>query len=156
VARLDATNVAGSSFDEVSIEVVGAVAPVAAMLIRPEDATVGQGRYATFTARSTGTRPVTHEWVFAGGDPATATGFGPHAVQFWDLGPHDVSITTTNAVGQDTDTQVLTVVEAGAKVWNGSAWGGAMMADAAGVYHPMRVWVDGVWVDVQPIDLPGG
>jgi PKD repeat protein len=52
----------------------------------------------------------TYTWLFAGGSPATATGVGPHAVQYNTPGTYAVQLTMTNATGTTTCIDSIKVV----------------------------------------------
>jgi subtilisin family serine protease/PKD repeat protein len=78
------------------------VPPVADFSAVPTTLTVGNT--VTFTESCTGTVDSMH-WNFPGGSPSSATGSGPHDVQYDTVGQYDVSLTAYNAYGSDTETK---------------------------------------------------
>jgi PKD repeat protein len=57
-----------------------------------------------FTDLSTG-NATSWSWNFTGGDPASATGAGPHTVTYNSPGTYTVSLTVSNDCGSDTETK---------------------------------------------------
>jgi PKD repeat protein len=66
--------------------------------------TVVAGGNVTFTDNSL-CNPTSWSWSFPGGTPATATGAGPHTITYSTLGTYNVSLTVSNALGNDTKTK---------------------------------------------------
>ena len=66
--------------------------------------TPGVGGQVIFTDASTN-NPTTWRWSFPGGNPATATGQGPHTVTYATAGFYSVSLTDSNSIGGDSKTR---------------------------------------------------
>jgi len=58
-----------------------------------------------FTDSSTG-NPTSWSWNFPGGSPTSATGVGPHTVTYSAAGNYTVSLTVSNACGNDTESKL--------------------------------------------------
>ena len=79
-------------------------APIANFTIsNTSTAAIGVGGSVTFTDLSTNS-PTTWTWTFEGGTPATYTGQTPPTVNYATAGKYLVSLTVTNATGNDTKT----------------------------------------------------
>jgi PKD repeat protein len=66
--------------------------------------TVTAGASVTFTNLST-YNPTSYSWSFPGGIPATSTAANPPAITYSTPGVYNVSLTVTNANGNDTETK---------------------------------------------------
>jgi len=96
----------GSVEASASADVEVPSAPVAAFTPSTLFATVGED--VVFTNETTGTEPITYAWDF--GDGGTSTGVSPtHA--FAAVGDYLVTLTATNAFGEDTAEATIHVVE---------------------------------------------
>ncbi len=62
------------------------------------------GSSVTFTDLSTGS-PISWSWSFPGGNPATATGAGPHTITYNTTGNYNVSLTVSDGSASDTETK---------------------------------------------------
>ncbi|MCO5261142.1 MAG: choice-of-anchor D domain-containing protein [Crocinitomicaceae bacterium] len=65
--------------------------------------TVCQGSTITFTDASTAAS--SWSWTFNGGTPSTATTVGPHTITYSTPGTYSVTLTVSNAYGNDTETK---------------------------------------------------
>ncbi len=85
-------------------------APVASFTANNQTICVGQA--VQFTNTSTG-QPTSFNWTFQGGTPATSTAQNP-SVTYNTAGTYDVSLTVSNANGQNTSSQTgyITVIAA--------------------------------------------
>ncbi len=83
--------------------------PVADFTASPT--TISEGQSVTFTDTSTNI-PISWSWSFPGGNPSTSTSQNP-AVVYNTAGVYNVTLTATNANGQDTETKTnyITVTE---------------------------------------------
>jgi PKD repeat protein len=86
------------------------VAPVASFTVNNQTVCVGQS--VQFTSTSTGV-PTSYSWTFQGGTPATSTAQSP-TVTYNAAGTYNVSLTVSNANGQNTSSQTgyITVIAA--------------------------------------------
>ena len=78
-----------------------ATGPTATFTATPTS--VCAGSTVTFTSTSTGT-PTSYSWTFAGGTPSISTAQNP-TVTYNTAGPYNVSLTVSNANGNNTSTQ---------------------------------------------------
>lgn len=85
-------------------------APVASFSANNVNICVGQS--VQFTSTSTG-QPTSYSWTFQGGTPATSTTQNP-SVTYNTAGTYDVSLTVTNANGNDIETQTGYITVTGA------------------------------------------
>ncbi len=85
-------------------------APVASFTADNVNICVGQN--VQFTSTSTG-QPTSYSWTFQGGTPATSTTQNP-SVTYNTAGTFDVSLTVTNANGNDIETQTGYITVTGA------------------------------------------
>jgi len=85
-------------------------APVASFTANNQTICVGQS--VQFTSTSSG-QPTSYSWTFQGGTPATSTTQNP-SVTYNTAGTYDVSLTVSNANGQNTSSQTgyITVIAA--------------------------------------------
>ncbi len=77
------------------------ILPIADFVMSPDS--IMMGFQAQFNDMSQG-NPISWEWTFEGGDPATSTDQNP-IVTYNDLGYFDVTLTVTNENGSDTETK---------------------------------------------------
>jgi hypothetical protein len=108
--------------------------------------TVYTGQQIQFTDTSTG-GVTSRSWDFGGG-ASGSTDQNP-LVTFNTPGVFNVTVTVTNAFGQDTSApQQITVLKREAEVWNGAAWVGGESWNGVAWVVP-EVW-DGVqWIPVK-------
>lgn len=87
-------------------------APVANFIGAPT--TVSVGGTVNFTDQSTNA-PTSWSWSFTGGTPATSTAQNPTGIQYNTAGIFAVSLTATNAFGNDTETKTayINVIQGG-------------------------------------------
>jgi PKD repeat protein len=85
-------------------------APIANFTATPTNVCIGQN--VQFTSTSSG-NPVSYSWSFQGGTPATSSAQNP-IVSFNTAGTYDVSLTVTNANGNNTATQTGYITVTGA------------------------------------------
>jgi uncharacterized repeat protein (TIGR01451 family) len=64
---------------------------------------VCEGGSVTFSDNST--NATSWNWSFPGGDPATASGAGPHSITYNTAGQYDVTLNVSNACGSDNETK---------------------------------------------------
>jgi len=81
---------------------VNALAPIAEFSGTPQ--TVVPGGSVTFQDLSTG-NPISWEWTFEGGDPATYSGQTPPSITYTIQGTYDVGLIVSNPAGSDTLTK---------------------------------------------------
>lgn len=89
---------------------------------------------------------LTITWSFPGGVPNTATGAGPHNIQYPTAGVYPFSMTLTNSVGSTTCSDSITVVAAPNATINQS--GNNLYAYPSGMYYQ--------WYSGTPITLIAG
>lgn len=85
-------------------------APIADFVASPT--TIVKGNTVTFTDQSSYS-PASWQWSFPGGSPATFNGKNPPTVKYDNAGTYSVSLTVTNANGNNTvtKTNLITVIE---------------------------------------------
>ena len=86
----------------------GGVAPAADFTWTPQQ--VYPGTSVSFTDTSTG-GPTSWTWGFNGATPAVSSTRNPTGVQFGTVGPHDVTLSVSNAAGSDGTTKSVTVLD---------------------------------------------
>ncbi len=126
---LTATNAAGSDVETINgyitVNVCGSP-PVAAFSGSPTE--VCEGASVTFTDQSTNT-PTSWSWTFTGGTPSSSTSQNP-VITYNTAGTYAVSLTATNAFGNDAETingyiTVFDMPSASASVTNTTCNGGS-------------------------------
>jgi len=100
---LTVSNTCGSNTTtQASYITVGGVAPVAAFNATPTSGCAPLT--VNFTDQSTG-NPSSWSWNFTGGNPSSANTTGPHTVTYNSPGTYNVTLTVSNACGNDTETK---------------------------------------------------
>lgn len=124
--------------------------------------TVCEGTTAQFSDIST-CNPTSWSWSFPGGVPATSTAQNP-VVSYATAGTYDVTLTTTNAFGTDTEVKngYITVINcAGSCVGNyyyirsntGSPWGSTSNETAMDAVYGAGVWTQEYFQTANPATL---
>ncbi|MBI2967272.1 MAG: PKD domain-containing protein [Bacteroidetes bacterium] len=93
----------------------GPVAPVADF--SASSTTIVEGSCVNFTDLSSGP-PTSWSWTFSGGTPSASTNQSPSSICFNSAGCYDVTLTVTNAQGNDSETKTcyINVVPAGSLI----------------------------------------
>ena len=113
-AELTVTNANGSHTYTVSITVNDPSGPPTAN-ITASATNINTGQTINFSDASldNGSAITTWDWQIAGGTPATSTSQDAGIVTFSTSGTYDVTLTVTNALGSDSYTMQVTVVDLG-------------------------------------------
>ena len=115
--RLRFSGTTGSSWqgdiciDDITVVATGSAPPVADF--SASATSVSEGQSVTFTDLSTN-NPTSWSWSFPGGSPSTGSTQNP-TITYNTAGTYNVSLTSTNASGSDTETKTayITVIPAG-------------------------------------------